>query len=100
MRDGANRAFGYAILASILLHALLLLALPSLRELAAQLPAAPRPLVARLVQATPPPAPVADVRKAPAPEPRPALPRRSRARSPSPPPSRLRPRLRRNRRGR
>lgn len=75
MRDGANRAFGYAILASILLHALLLLALPSLRELAAQLPAAPRPLVARLVQATPPPAPVADVRKPPAPEPRPALPR-------------------------
>jgi protein TonB len=75
MRVGANRAFGYAILASILLHALLLLALPSLRELAAQLPAAPRALVAHLVQATPPPAPVEEVRKPLAPEPRPALPR-------------------------
>ena len=48
VRDGPNRAFGYAVLASILLHALLLAALPSLRELAAQLPAPPVPLVARL----------------------------------------------------
>jgi periplasmic protein TonB len=61
MRDGANRAFGYAILASILLHALLLLALPSLRELAAKLPPAPGPLVARLVQAQSKPEPAAPV---------------------------------------
>jgi protein TonB len=70
MRDGANRAFGYAILASILLHALLLLALPSLRRL----PQAPAPLVARLVQAAPEPAPsapVEEVRKPPVPETRP-----------------------------
>jgi protein TonB len=66
MRDGANRAFGYAILASILLHALLLLALPSLRELAAQLPPAPGTLVARLVQARPKlAAPVEELRKPP-----------------------------------
>ena len=38
MREGANRSFGLALLASILLHALLLATLPSLRELAAQLP--------------------------------------------------------------
>ena len=44
MRDGANRAFGYAILASILLHALLLAALPALREFSARLPADPAPL--------------------------------------------------------
>jgi hypothetical protein len=55
MRDGANRAFGYALLASVLLHALLLLALPSLRELAAKLPAATGPLVAHLVPVQPKP---------------------------------------------
>jgi len=78
MRDGANRAFGYAILASILLHALLLLALPSLRELAAQLPPPPGPLVARLVQIQPklePAAPAEEVRKPPVAEKRPAAPR-------------------------
>jgi len=61
MRDGANRAFGYAILASILLHALLLLALPSLRGMAAQSPPSPGPLVARLVQARPATEPAAAV---------------------------------------
>ena len=74
MRDGANRSFGYAILASILLHALLLLALPSLRRL----PQAPMPLNAHLVQAQPKPEPVAPVeelRKPPVPEARPVTPR-------------------------
>jgi len=78
MRDGANRAFGYAILASILLHALLLLALPSLRELAAQLPPPPGPLVTRLVQAQPKPepaAPVEEMRKPPVPNKRRVAPR-------------------------
>ena len=74
VRDGPNRAFGYAVLASILLHALLLAALPSLRELAAQLPSPPLPLVARLVQIVPKPAPAApaeELRKPPAAHPRP-----------------------------
>lgn len=67
MRDRANRAFGYAVVASILLHALLLLALPSLRRL----PQAPMPLIARLVQAQPKPepaAPVEEMRKPRVPE--------------------------------
>jgi protein TonB len=78
MRDGANRAFGYAILASILLHALLLLALPSLRELAAQLPPPPGPLVARLIQAQSKPepaAPIEESRKPPVAQKRPVMPR-------------------------
>ena len=68
MRDGANRAFGYAILASILLHALLLLALPSLRELAAKPPTPP--LIAHLVQAVPKPAPATPVEEIKPPEPK------------------------------
>jgi len=71
VREGANRSFGLALLASILLHALLLAALPSLRELAAQLPKVPAPLIARLMQAEPAPpssAPVAHAHKQPAPE--------------------------------
>ena len=73
MRDRANRAFGYAVLASILLHALLLLALPQLRELVAR--PAPAPLIARLVRDVPkstPSAPVEEMRKPPLPEKRPA----------------------------
>jgi len=71
VRDEPNRVFGYAVLASILLHALLLAALPSLRELAAQLPPAPEPLVARLAPTVAKPAPVAqqeEARKPPVPE--------------------------------
>ncbi len=74
VRDGPNRAFGYAVLASILLHALLLAALPSLRELAAQLPAPPVPLVARLEPMVPEPAaavPAPEMRKPPAARPHP-----------------------------
>ncbi len=76
MRHGANRAFGVAVVASILLHALLLAALPSLRELAAKPP--PLPLVARLVEAVPKlPAPAAPVQEAKPPpvQPRPVTPR-------------------------
>jgi protein TonB len=69
MRDGANRSFGLALLASLLLHALLLGALPSLRELAAQLPPAPAPLIARLAQREAPPAPAAADRAVPEPAP-------------------------------
>lgn len=77
VREGANRSFGLALLASILLHALLLAALPSLRELAAQLPKVPAPLIARLMQAqpAPPPSPpVEHARTQPAPEKRPPAP--------------------------
>jgi periplasmic protein TonB len=75
MRDRANRAFGYAVAASILLHALLLAALPNLRELADQPP--PLTLVARLVEAVPKPAPPAPVEEAKPPpvQPRPVTPR-------------------------
>jgi len=44
-----NRAFSYAVLASVLLHGVLLFAMPSLREGKRQ-PVAPGPIVARLVQ--------------------------------------------------
>jgi protein TonB len=77
MREGANRSFGLALLASLLLHALLLAALPSLRELAAQMPKVPAPLIARLMQAEPAPPsspPVEHARRQPAPEARRAPP--------------------------
>jgi protein TonB len=76
-RERANRSFGLALVASILLHALLLAALPSLRELAAQLPQVPAPLVARLMQPQAKPAasaPAEEPRKPPVPEQRPAPP--------------------------
>ena len=77
MREGANRSFGLALLASIVLHALLLATLPSLRELAAQVPKLPAPLIARLMQAerAPPTSPPAEhARKQSPPERRPAPP--------------------------
>jgi protein TonB len=76
MREGANRAIGVALLASVLLHALALATLPSLRQLAAPLPGEPEPLIARLERLPPPPAPrppepPPKVRKPPAPHPKP-----------------------------
>jgi protein TonB len=69
VRAGANRSFALALLASLLLHALALAVLPSLRELAAQLPPVTVPLVARLAQpptaSSPPPAVQAAPRPAP-----------------------------------
>ena len=88
VRDGANRSFGLALLASILLHALLLAALPSLRELATQRPQVPAPLVAHLAQPQANPAssaPAEEPRKPPAPEKRPAPPSPARATPPPPP---------------
>ena len=55
MRGGAHRAFALALFASIVLHALLLGALPSWRAPAE--PPAPPPLTARLAEAPAPPAP-------------------------------------------
>ena len=66
MREGANRSLGVAVLASILLHALLL-AFPVTRELSALTPPEPRPLVARVARPESPPAPpqlpVREIRK-------------------------------------
>ena len=66
MREGANRSLGVAVLASILLHALLL-ALPVTRELSALTPPEPKPLVARVERPESPPAPpqlpVREIRK-------------------------------------
>jgi len=74
MRDGANRVFGAALLASILLHALGLALLPSLQSLVVEVARGPQPLVAQLAQPpAPQPAPIAQPRK-PAPGPaRPAV---------------------------
>jgi protein TonB len=57
MRDRARRVFGYAVLASLLLHALLFLVLPAAREFAALEPPEAEPLIARVEQLEPPPAP-------------------------------------------
>jgi periplasmic protein TonB len=97
--DGDNRAFSYAILCSIVLHGLLLLALPSLRDSSRRADAHPGPIIARLSppqtaapspprsepqpappveeKAPPPPPPV--VKPAPAPKPVPL------AKAPKPP---------------
>jgi protein TonB len=66
VRERANRSLGVAVLASILLHALLL-ALPVTRELSALTPPEPKPLVARVERPESPPAPpqlpVREIRK-------------------------------------
>jgi len=83
MRDGAARALGIALAASILLHALLFVVLPRARELSALLPPDPLPLIARLVGEAPPakPEPVPEV-----PKPAPRAPERTRVlqRAPEP----------------
>lgn len=63
MRDRASRVLGYAVLASLLLHALIFYVVPAAREFAALLPAEPEPLIARVEQLEPPPAPPAPVAK-------------------------------------
>ena len=83
VREGANRSLGVAVLASILLHALLL-ALPVKRELPALTPPEPKPLVAHVERPQSPPAPpqspVREIRKpepqrpAPVAKPAPAAP--------------------------
>ncbi len=71
-RYGAdNRAFNYAVLGSILLHGLLLFALPGLRESSKRPEVTPGPIVARLVQprAVPPQlAPTPQTEPQPAPQ--------------------------------
>jgi protein TonB len=69
MREGANRALAFAVLASLLLHGLALTALPSLRQLAVETARAPLPLEARLTQPAPAaaPVPIEEIRKPPPP---------------------------------
>jgi periplasmic protein TonB len=69
MRGG--RAFAVAVLASIGLHALLLAALPGIRELAALIPPEPEPLIARIARLAPPPPPVKPAVRQEAPRPAP-----------------------------
>jgi protein TonB len=73
MRESANRAFGIAVLASLVLHAVLLATLPQWRELSALLPPEPEPLIARVERLEPPaaaPTPPAPAREIHKPEPR------------------------------
>jgi protein TonB len=57
MRDGASRLLGYAVLASLLLHALVFYILPAAREFTALAPPEAEPLIARVERLEPPPAP-------------------------------------------
>ena len=68
--DGDNRLFSYAVLCSIVLHGLLLLLLPSLRDSGRRADAHPGLLVARLVPAQPAPASPAPPKAEPPPAPR------------------------------
>ena len=52
-----NRAFGYAIAASLGLHALLLFALPDLVDTARRAASIPPQIIARLMEPEPAPAP-------------------------------------------
>lgn len=94
MRKGANRRLGFAVLASLLLHALLLV-LPLQRELSALIPAEAEPLLARIQRMEPTPTPAApqapdrDMRKLAPQRPEPVLkPAPARAPvAPAPPPA-------------
>ena len=91
MREGASRVFGCAVLTSILLHALLLAALPSLREFAAPVPPEPEPLIARVERLAPPrapraPEPAPEMRRPPEPRAQPAPRRAEPVENPAPSP--------------
>lgn len=81
MRYGANRVIGFALLASLALHAALLALVPQYRELSALIPPEPEPLIARVERVAPRPAkpapkpPVPEVRQPAPPKPQ-ALPPR------------------------
>ena len=73
--SGQNRVFHYAILASLLLHALLLLGFPDLIDRARRAVSFPPPLIARLMEPEPaaPPPPPAVEKKVEPPKPAPRL---------------------------
>lgn len=83
MRERARRVFGYAVLASLLLHALVFYVLPAAREFAALVPPEPEPLIARVEQLEPPPAP--ETRPEPKPQPKPQSVAKPRVPEPAPP---------------
>lgn len=83
MRERARRVFGYAVLASLLLHALVFYVLPAAREFAALLPPEPEPLIARVKQLEPPPAP--ETRPEPKSKPKPSA--KPQVTEPAPPPA-------------
>ena len=68
--DGGNRAFSYAVLCSIVLHGLLLLALPSLRDSSKRADAHPGLIIARLSPLQPAPAAPSPPKSEPPPAPR------------------------------
>lgn len=72
MRERARRVFGYAVLASLVLHALVFYVVPAAREFAALVPPEPEPLIARVEQLEPPPAPAPAPAARPNPKPKPA----------------------------
>lgn len=71
MRERARRVFGYAVLASLVLHALVFYVVPAAREFAALVPPEPEPLIARVEQLEPPPAPAPAPASAARPKPKP-----------------------------
>ena len=73
--SGQNRVFHYAILASLALHALLLLGFPDLIDRARRAVSFPPPLIARLMEPEPaaPPPPPAVEKKVEPPKPAPRL---------------------------
>ncbi|MGH8688004.1 MAG: energy transducer TonB [Burkholderiales bacterium] len=87
MREGANRALAFAILGSLVAHALILATLPPLRAWHAPQP--PPPLIADLLEVPPPAPPVTAPPKAevpPPPRPRPPKPRPAPIARPEPAP--------------
>jgi protein TonB len=86
MRDGASRALFLAFAASVLLHAVLFIVLPRVRELSALVPPEPQPLIAHLVEAPPPPALPADKPAPPTPKPAPPVARPAPLPEPAPVP--------------
>lgn len=92
MRFGANRVIGFALLASLALHAALFALVPQYRELSALIPPEPEPLIARVERVAPPPAkpapkpPVPEVRKPAPPKPQALPPRPEPVAKPAPAP--------------
>jgi periplasmic protein TonB len=70
--DNRNRTFHYAVLASLVLHALLLFAFPDLVDTARRVASLPPQIIARLMEPEPAPAPPVPEKPAAAPETPPA----------------------------
>jgi protein TonB len=82
-----NRVLHYAVLVSIILHGVALLAAPMLRDASRRVEVWPGPIAARLVQPPPAPAPAAATPEPAKPEPPAIKPAAKPAPSPKPPPA-------------